>query len=262
MTRRVGVPDFGRAANLPSTANAGTTEGMGRSKRTPERSKIAREPTTAFARRQRTGSEGDGDDEDEKGTEDDKPATSRTVTQQQPAESKSAAQPEARKPDEKLPDIQPPDPKGEPWPDATPPPMKPVEPAPARAKTETVGIPAYVDIGRPPDMPTTTAPPPLALGAVENPAHMPGPREIPSGEPGDPAPAPGTVPRGDSRSLRRANEFALIYRVQTFVISRFGTVGTRGQWRVVEYPTSASASHAYAKECSRFVSEGFSDYRE
>jgi predicted DNA-binding WGR domain protein len=63
---------------------------------------------------------------------------------------------------------------------------------------------------------------------------------------------------------RRAEryEFALIYRSQTFVISRFGTVGTRGQWRVVEYPTSAAAGHAYAKECSRFVADGFSDYRE
>jgi len=91
---------------------------------------------------------------------------------------------------------------------------------------------------------------------------MPGPREIPSGEPGDPAPAPGHVPPGDSRSLRRGNEFVLIYRVQTFVISRVGVIGTRGQWRVVEYPTSSSASHSYAKEASRFVSEGFSDYRE
>jgi hypothetical protein len=65
--------------------------------------------------------------------------------------------------------------------------------------------------------------------------------------------------------LRRrgdAYEFALIYRLTNAVISRFGVVGTRGQWRVVEYPTTASASHAYAKECSRFVSEGFSDYRE
>ncbi|HEY0480101.1 MAG TPA: hypothetical protein VGD37_21420, partial [Kofleriaceae bacterium] len=74
------------------------------------------------------------------------------------------------------------------------------------------------------------------------------------------------VPRGDSRSMRRRTddryEFALIYRVQTFVISRVGVVGTRGQWRVVEYPTPAMAGHAYAKECSRFVSEGFSDYRE
>jgi hypothetical protein len=70
------------------------------------------------------------------------------------------------------------------------------------------------------------------------------------------------VPPGDSRSLRRESRFALVYRLGTFVISRAGAVGTRGQWRVVEYPTSASASHAYAKECSRFVSEGFSDYRD
>jgi hypothetical protein len=57
------------------------------------------------------------------------------------------------------------------------------------------------------------------------------------------------------------DEFALVYRIQTYVISRVGAVGTRGQWRVVEYPTPAMASHAYAKECSRFVSDGFSDYR-
>ena len=87
-------------------------------------------------------------------------------------------------------------------------------------------------------------------------------REIPGGEPSDPGPAPGRVPPGDSRSLRRAGDFALIYRVGTFVISRWGAIGVRGQWRVVEYPTSAAASHAYAKEASRFVSEGFSDYRD
>jgi hypothetical protein len=180
--------------------------------------------------------------------------------QPRPAQAKSAAKPAGEaKPDE-LPAITPPDPDVEPWPDATPEPMKPVEPA--RARTETVSVPASLNLGRPPDMPTSSAPPPLALGAVENPAHMPGPREIPGGEPTDPAPAPGRVPAGDSRSLRRGNEFALIYRLQTFVISRFGTIGTRGQWRVVEYPTSSSASHAYAKEASRFVSEGFSDYRE
>jgi hypothetical protein len=91
---------------------------------------------------------------------------------------------------------------------------------------------------------------------------LPIPRDIPGGQPSDPAPPPKQVPRGDSRSLRRENEFALVYRVGTFVISRFGTVGQRGQWRVVEYPTSSSASHAYAKECSRFVAEGFSDYRD
>jgi hypothetical protein len=231
---------------------------MGRSKKTPERSVIARGPTVAFAKRQRPGSEDEGDDEKERSEEVTKvPAAPQGMA---PAEAKSAAKPgDQPKPDE-LPAITPPDPKGEPWPDATPEPMKPVEPA--RARTETVSLPAAADLGRPPDMPTTTAPPPLTLGAVENPAHMPGPREIPGGEPNDPAPAPGTVPPGDSRSLRRGNDFALIYRVQTFVISRFGKVGTRGQWRVVEYPTSASASHAYAKEASRFVSEGFTDYRE
>ncbi|HET9990164.1 MAG TPA: hypothetical protein VFQ65_16655 [Kofleriaceae bacterium] len=129
-----------------------------------------------------------------------------------------------------------------------------------RNRGETIAMPA--NLGRPPEMPTSSAPPPLALGNVEDPAHMPGPRDIPGGEPDDRAPAPGRVPPGDSRSLRRSGEFALIYRIGTYVISRSGAVGTRGQWRVVEYPTSSSASHSYAKECSRFVSEGFSDYRD
>ena len=173
-------------------------------------------------------------------------------------------------PPSEVPVIDPPPPKGEPWPDATPEPMRPVAPAaapaaaaePPRARTSTVAMPVVADVGKPPEMPKTTAPPPLALGTVENPTHMPGPRQIPSGDPDDPAPAPGLVPPGDSRSLRHQDNFALIYRVSTYVISRFGKVGTRGQWRVVEYPTSSAASHAYAKECSRFVSEGFSDYRE
>ena len=170
------------------------------------------------------------------------------------------------KTDDKLPEIVPPDPKAEPWPDATPKPMAPVAPGPAVAATprrhsETEVMPSNVDIGRPPEMPRMTAPPPLALGTVEDPTHMPGPREVPAGHPEDPAPAPGRVPPGDSRSLRKGGEFALVYRVGSCVISRSGTVGTRGQWRVVEYPTSAAAANAYAKECSRWVSEGFSDYR-
>ena len=160
-----------------------------------------------------------------------------------------------------LPEITPPAPKGEPWPDATPQPMKPVDPAPATARTATVAVPTTQDLGQPPQMPRTTAPPPLALGSVEDPTHLPGPKEIPAGDPDDPAPAPGIVPPGDSRSLRRGDEFALIYRVGTCVITRSGRVGTRGLWRVVEYPTYAFASNTYAKECSRFVSEGFSDYR-
>jgi len=69
-------------------------------------------------------------------------------------------------------------------------------------------------------MPQKANPPPLALGVVEDPTFMPGPRDIPSGEPNDPAPPPGRVPPGDSRSLRRDEEFALIYRVGTYVITR------------------------------------------
>lgn len=128
--------------------------------------------------------------------------------------------------------------------------------APARARAQTVAMPAETVIGAPPPVP------PGIVDAVEAPTSMPGPRDIPAGIPTDPASPPGRVPRGDSRSLRRGSEFALVYRVQTCVISRFGTIGQRGQWRVVEYPTSSAASNAYAKECSRFVSEGFSDYRD
>ena len=180
---------------------------------------------------------------------------------------KAAAEtaPIAAKPDPKdLPAIEPPSPKDEPWPDATPTPMQPVEPGDAvrTSRTATVGIPSEADLGRPPEMPRSAAPPPLALGSVEDPTHMPGPKDVPSGSPSDPAPPPGRVPPGDSRSLRRGSEFALVYRVGTCVITRTGTVGQRGQWRVVEYPTTSFASNSYAKECSRFVSEGFSDYRD
>jgi hypothetical protein len=126
-------------------------------------------------------------------------------------------------------------------------------------------MPAQAPIGTPPAMPAAASIAAGAVGAAEDPTRMPGPREIPDGHPDDSALPPGLVPRGDSRSLRRRadrHEFALVYRIQTFVISRVGVVGTRGQWRVVEYPTPTMASHAYAKECSRFVSDGFSDYRE
>lgn len=101
-----------------------------------------------------------------------------------------------------------------------------------------------------------------SLNSPENPTHLPGPKQIPGGDPEDLAAAPGLVPAGDSRSLRRDDEFALVYRVGTNVICRSGSVGKRGQWRVIEYPTSAAAGNYYARECSRFVAEGFSDYRE
>jgi hypothetical protein len=239
--------------------------------RAPERSKLVRGTTAAFSRKQRQ----DGDEiAVQKGVSEKKPdadakAKTEGTTDEPKAEAKTdaPAKPDRNELTASSPEpfaIEPPGPKAEPWPDATPTPMKPVEPGePVRpSRTATVAIPAEADLGRPPDMPTSSAPPPLVLGSVEDPTHMPGPKDIPSGNPSDPAPPPGRVPPGDSRSLRRANEFALVYRVGTCVVTRTGTVGTRGQWRVVEYPTSSSAGNSYAKESSRFVSEGFSDYRE
>jgi len=125
-----------------------------------------------------------------------------------------------------------------------------------------------VSIGAPPEMPATSpAPvaPPADVQRAEDPTRMPGPREIPGGQPDDPASPPVAcrpVTPDRCGAGRIATNLRWFNRIQTFVISRVGAVGTRGQWRVVEYPTPAMASHAYAKECSRFVSEGFSDYRE
>lgn len=199
---------------------------------------------------------------------DDKKSGGKPATKPEPkAETKPApdAKPDAATADAvkaEVPVIDPPPARAEPWPDATPPPMRPVEAALAREHAETVAMPIEAALGKPPEVPAAVATAPIAMGAVEDPTFMPGPREIPGGSPDDPAAPPGRVPPGDSRSLRRGNEFALIYRTQTCVISRFGAIGTRGQWRVVDYPTSSSASNAYAKETSRFVSEGFSDYRD
>ena len=234
----------------------------------PDRSKISRAGLTAFAKRQRGGADADLDESEAKPEPKAEPKPeAKSETQPEP---KADSKPDRRPDRPTEPDFRPDEAKTQPemlplmpaesWPDATPAPMRPVDLD--RSRTETVTMPVRETLGRPPEMPTSTAPPPLALGTVEDPTHMPGPRDIPSGNPDDRAPAPGRVPAGDSRSMRRGNEFALVYRVGTYVISRFGVVGTRGQWRVVEYPTSTAASHSYAKECSRFVSEGFSDYRE
>lgn len=132
-----------------------------------------------------------------------------------------------------------------------------------RAHTETMAMPSELGIGKPPELPVAAPPPaPVATGAVESPTNMPIPKHVPAGDPDDAAAPPGRVPAGDSRSLRKSGEFSLVYRMGTFVISRAGAIGKRGVWRVVEYPTSSAASHGYAKECSRFISEGFSDYRD
>jgi hypothetical protein len=265
--------------------------GMASVKRTPKVSRISRDRTVAYVRKQKS-TPGGGDGGEAGGLNADAPDPP-DPTAEKPAEAAGPGEaltvpmtdapvPEASAPGASAPDaaalsepqgkppaaatapIEPPNPSVEPWPDATPLPMKPVDPA--RARVSTVTMPAQTSLGGPPAMPegAAVANAVMEVGAAEEPTRMPGPREIPEGDPDDPAPPPGYVPAGDSRSMRRRtdqNEFALIYRIQTYVISRFGMVGKRGQWRVVEYPTLASAGHAYAKECSRFVSEGFSDYR-
>jgi hypothetical protein len=129
----------------------------------------------------------------------------------------------------------------------------PTEQEPPRAQSQTIAMPLNAAVGAPPAIP--------AASAVEDPASLPGPKDIPAGDPTTPAPPPSKVPPGDSRSLRRGTDFALIYRQQTHVITRIGTVGQRGTWRVVEYPTVAMAATSYARECSKFVADGFSDYR-
>ncbi len=195
----------------------------------PETSKLARARPLAYSRRQKTGADG-GDDRPTDGVPEVEASAIPTSRADAPT--------------------QPPPPGDELWPDAPP---------AGRTRAPTISMPEQLVMGAPPEIPVAT--PARAAGALDELAFMPGPREIPDGNPDDPADPPGRVPSGDSRSLRRGNEFALVYRLRTSVISRFGVIGTRGQWRVVEYPTSTSAASSYAKECSRFVSEGFSDYR-
>lgn len=227
----------------------------------PETSKIERDRPVAYSRRQKGP---DGKDADE-AAPDTPTAAGNPGEAEQPSEAAKPNPGEAAKaaPGAKTGEMTAIDPatieppafelptaRGEPWPDATPQPMRPVEPP--RTRSETVSMPIEQALGVPPALP----------GSVEVPTQMPGPRDVPGGNVTDAAPPPGLVPPGDSRSLRKGNEFALVYRQGSAVISRFGVVGQRGQWRVVEYPTPVSASNSYAKEVSRFVGDGFSDYRD
>jgi hypothetical protein len=286
---------------LLQAAFAWHLEDMATAKRTPKVSRITRGRTLAYARKQKPSPDGAGGDPS--GPDDAAPEPSENNPEDGPATEDKAAIPAAAPPGEPAVDTTPPPPRaasasaaapepgpamagdlpghlagagdlpghlagagGEPGPEPALAAL-PVGPSePERVRTPAVAMPPQASIGAAPGTPAGSAliEDPVNLESVEDPTRMPGPREIPGGNPGDPAAPPGQVPRGDSRSMRRRtdqHEFALIYRIQTYVISRFGVVGTRGQWRVVEYPTSAAASHSYAKECSRFVSEGFSDYR-
>lgn len=89
--------------------------------------------------------------------------------------------------------------------------------------------------------------------------ELPAPSQIVAGDPAAPAPPPGQVPPGDSRSLRLDSQFALVYRHGASVVSRRGVIGQRGVWRVVDYPGPAQAAAAYAAECSRLRGQGFVD---
>lgn len=198
----------------------------------------------AFSRRQKPG----GGADDEPVAEVKADATPEVATK--------AAEPV--KAPEPAPDLARPNDQAESWPESMPKPNVTAESFRARTSTMVPSDPG--PIGKPPDMPVERTEK-SAIGEVEDPTRMPSARDVPDGFPTDPAAPPGQVPPGDSRSFRRGQDFALVYRRGTQVISRFGVVGQRGQWRVVEYPTSTSASHSYAKECSRYVSEGFSDYR-
>lgn len=267
---------------------------MASAKRTPRVSRISRGQTVAYARKQKptTGGEADGAEEPASAAgadaavataatsdagadaasataatsdagDDAAVATAAISDAGADAASASAARPDAAAtPPAAASSDGPTPPSATAPPAGATPPDEPVEPVRARLTTDR--MPTGVSIGAPPAMPAAASTPSTA-GSAEDPTRLPGPREIPDGHPDDPAAPPGRVPPGDSRSLRRRvdrHEFALVYRIQTYVISRVGVVGTRGQWRVVEYPTPSMASHAYAKECSRFVSDGFSDYRE
>jgi hypothetical protein len=238
---------------------------MARRKRTPEVSTLTRQHTVAYARKQK-GGDGDGGEKDD----DKDPAASDAELVKAALATMKAAPTDA--PADR-PTMPPPADHGP----ADRPTMTMqfdpsmlanavAEPEPARGRVDTVGMPTLGGFGAPPEIPSESSPGIVIKGgAVEDPTHMPGPRDIPPGDPDDVASPPGYVPKGDSRSLRRRGdkyEFALVYRRGNAVISRVGIVGTRGVWRVVEYPTTASASNAYAREASRFVTDGFSDYRE
>ena len=114
---------------------------------------------------------------------------------------------------------------------------------------------------KPPEPAPAPAPAP-ADGGEPTFAELPEHNKIDTARPPEsPAPPPGIAPPGDSRSLRRGNDFVLIYRDTSYLIVRAGTVGSEGRWQVVEYPSQGAAAHAYAMKCSELSGEGFRDLR-
>lgn len=160
---------------------------------------------------------------------------------------------------------------------AMPAPVPIPDPAPGRA----AAAPAPAATAPPPPAPAAA---PLMTGLLERPpapvlpsfdlraiartalgfceaalTALPHPSEIVAGDPAAPAPPPGKVPAGDSRSMRRDDQFALVYRHGAALVTRRGLVGQQGVWRVVDYPGPTQAAAAYAAECSRLRGQGFVD---
>jgi hypothetical protein len=242
---------------------------MARDKRPPSASRLRRSSVNAFARRSRTqGGATDDDTEDTTDLPPVKPAASEVGTKDaKPAADKTASK------------TAPPDGETHEALDQSDLPTGPLVMTEASAPTlpvSPVTAPPGAVLSSPPPMPTE--PPPMPAPEVPSAATsaeaaaaaarraadelLPDPRAIPTGDPDDPAPPPGEVPRGDSRSMRRGGEFVLVYRKRNVVVTRFGAVGRRGQWRVVEYPTPGYAANAFAREVSRWVADGYSDFRD
>lgn len=222
---------------------------MARRKPAPETSRISRTTTVAYARKQKPASSEEASEASETGDASETPASA-PAAQVEAAAQNAAATAAIVEAKAELASTAPAS-------DA---------PATPRAQADTVSMPVVAPVGAPPAIPAA-APATDASGELlaEAPTVMPEPPDVPPGEPSDRCAPPGLVPAGDSRSLRKRAEryeFALIYRRGTFIVTRTGEVGTRGVWRVVEYPTASAAGHAYAKQSSAFVSEGFSDYRD
>jgi hypothetical protein len=124
--------------------------------------------------------------------------------------------------------------------------------------------PMAADMPMPEVMPMPEAvPTPVSDDA---PATLLAPDAIERGDAEASAPPPGPAPAGDARSLQRLRAgapalFALIYRHGASLVMRSGTIGRQGQWRVVDYPTPAAASRAYAREVGVFVDDGYVDVR-
>src|SRR5262245_8957637 len=257
VNRRTGPTCYGLLSteeSLPLGANAGTTDTMANRNGPPPRSRLHRGHTSAFARRQRKGEEassddgGDDGDADKSDKADKADTTDKAAAATDPLQAIAAASFAIPVPEMGA--------------TVGPAPLPGVPPA-SEAPPPPAAAPAASPIPAPPNAATVVAP--ISVDGLPILPLMPPPSEVPEGDPDDPAAPPGQVPPGDSRSMRRrateGEEFVLVYRVANIVVSRWGPVGRRGQWRVVEYPTTTYASNAYARECSRWVSEGFSDYR-